>query len=70
MLNPGKGPDIGAGVDEQITCKVKGGVVGIVLDGRGRQPFIIPEKTSVRIESLLKWSNEVEEYPEEESNNV
>ena len=64
-LIPGKGLDIGAGIDEQIICKVRGGVVGIILDGRGRQPFTISEDINVRIDSLVKWSNEVEEYPEE-----
>ena len=64
-LTPGKGLDIGAGIDEQIICKVRGGVVGIILDGRGRQPFTISEDINVRIDSLVKWSNEVEEYPEE-----
>ena len=65
ILIPGKGLDIGAGVDEQIICKVKGGVVGIILDGRGRQPFTISKDINVRIDSLVKWSSEVEEYPEE-----
>ena len=64
-LIPGKGLDIGAGIDEQIICKVRGGVVGIILDGRGRQPFTISKDINVRIDSLVKWSNEVEEYPEE-----
>ena len=64
-LTPGKGLDIGAGIDEQIICKVRGGVVGIILDGRGRQPFTISKDINVRIDSLVKWSNEVEEYPEE-----
>ena len=64
-LIPGKGLDIGAGIDEQSICKVRGGVVGIILDGRGRQPFTISKDINVRIDSLVKWSNEVEEYPEE-----
>ena len=65
ILTPGKGLDIGAGIDERIICKVRGGVVGIILDGRGRQPFTISKDINVRIDSLVKWSNEVEEYPEE-----
>ena len=67
---PGKGLDIGMGINEHADIDITGGVVGIILDGRGRNPFILPNNFNARVESLLKWSNEVEEYPDEESDNV
>jgi len=69
-LIPGKGLDIGAGINEQIIRKITGGVVGIILDGRGRKPFNIPNVTETRIKSLLQWSKELTEYPKEVLKNV
>ena len=70
ILTPGKGLDVGAGIDEEIDLDITGGVVGVVLDGRGRRPFSLPRKTEARISSLLKWSDEINEYPEGDANNV
>ena len=67
---PGKGLDVGMGVNEQVDIDISGGVVGIILDGRGRNPFVLPKDSNTRIKSLLDWSCEVEEYPDEESDNV
>ena len=62
---------IGAGVNEEIEADISGGVVGIILDGRGRKPFSLSNNSGNRINSLLKWSNELKEYPnEEEAPNV
>ncbi len=70
MLIPGKGLDVGAGIDEQMELNIKGGVVGVVLDGRGRGPFNLPKSSDARINSLLKWSDEIDEYPKGEADNV
>ena len=63
-IAPAKGLDIGAGINEVLTTKIYGGVVGIILDGRGRQPFILPNDSQDRIENLLKWSKSTQEFPE------
>jgi uncharacterized protein (TIGR01319 family) len=63
-LNPGKNMNIGAGINETINTKIKGGVVGIFLDGRGRQPFLISKNENDRFNSLLSWSQESNEHPE------
>jgi len=63
-LIPGKNLDIGAGINEPINTKLRGGVVGIFLDGRGRNPFIIPENNEDRVKSLNNWSYASNEYPE------
>lgn len=62
-LTPGKGMDIGAGKNEPIETTIYGGVVGIILDGRGR-PLNISTDAQQRIADLTKWSNAVNEYPE------
>ena len=62
-LNPGKGLDIGAGKNEKLITKVFGGVVGIILDGRGRQPFILSNDPEERVRNLSKWSEAIEEFP-------
>ena len=69
-LIPGKGLDGGAGIDEHMELDITGGVVGVVLDGRGRKPFNLPKSSDVRINSLLKWSDEIDEYPKGETSNV
>ncbi|MCH7613286.1 MAG: glutamate mutase L [Candidatus Marinimicrobia bacterium] len=62
-LTPGKGMDIGAGKNETIETTIYGGVVGIILDGRGR-PMPISTDPKQRISDLTKWSAAVQEYPE------
>ena len=69
-LTPGKGLDIGAGKNEVLDTKVSGGVVGIILDGRGRQPFNLIENTENRVSQLKEWSEETDEYPQLENSNV
>ena len=69
-LTPSKGLDVGAGKNEILKTKVFGGVVGIILDGRGRQPFNLTEKTEKRVSQLKEWSEETNEYPQLENSNV
>ena len=66
-LNPGKGLDVGAGKNEMLTTKVYGGVVGIILDGRGRRPFNLSQISEERVLNLSKWSTATNEYPTLES---
>jgi len=63
VFTPAKGIDIGAGKNEALETKVYGGVVGIILDGRGRQPFSIPAEPADRVKQLLHWSESTHEYP-------
>lgn len=62
-LVPGKGLDIGAGKNETREVELDGGIVGIVLDTRGRNPFVLPSDNS-RIPMLIKWMKEFKVYPE------
>lgn len=63
ILKPGRGLDIGAGKNIEREVELPGGVVGIVLDTRGRKPFILPSDNS-RIPLLKKWMKELNAYPE------
>jgi uncharacterized protein (TIGR01319 family) len=59
---PCKGLDLGQGRNREIEATVYGGKVGIVLDGRGRRPFVIPEDRAKRIDKLLEWYKAIDMY--------
>ena len=63
VLEPARGLDVGAGKGEKLTCELHGGVVGIILDGRGR-PLEISEDETARVNDLQRWIKELEIYPE------
>ena len=43
--------------------KIKGGVVGIIIDTRGR-PLALPEEKTARVNALQKWAKSVGLYAE------
>jgi len=53
-ITPAKGFDIGAGKGKSRTVTVEGGVVGLVLDTRGR-PIAIPTDQTARVAKLQEW---------------
>jgi len=63
ILKPGKGLNIGAGKNQMIETELYGGEVGIILDTRGRQPFVLPVEASERVPLLEKWMKELVVYP-------
>lgn len=63
-LKPGKGLDLGEGKNQEIITEIHGGVVGLVLDTRGRKPFVLPKENSERVKQLKKWIAEFKAYPE------
>ncbi len=64
-MEPMKNFDLGGGKGHKVTAEVSGGVVGLVLDGRGR-PFDISQvDKKTRVDSLIKWMTELEVYPED-----
>jgi uncharacterized protein (TIGR01319 family) len=62
-LEPERGFDVGAGRGQKLTRAVKGGTVGVILDGRGRQPFELPTDRSARLERLAAWNIALDLYP-------
>lgn len=62
-LEPLRGLDLGHGRGNKIETELTGGVVGIILDGRGR-PYVLPEDDKIRVEKLREWMLELKVYPE------
>jgi hypothetical protein len=62
QVEPSKSFDLGAGKGKPVTLKVKGGVVGLILDARGR-PLYLAEDESERIVQLRAWADAVDLYP-------
>ena len=61
-MQPVKGVNLGIGPGGPITREVSGGVVGLLLDGRGR-PLHLPSEQQARVAVLTKWFNAVGLYP-------
>ncbi|MDD4204746.1 MAG: glutamate mutase L [Candidatus Delongbacteria bacterium] len=53
-IEPASGFDVGEGKGKKIMRKLKGGVVGLIIDTRGR-PFNLAKDTKNRVELLQKW---------------
>ncbi|KPJ51757.1 methylaspartate mutase [candidate division TA06 bacterium DG_24] len=65
-INPERGFDMGAGRGKELRRTVEGGVVGIIIDARGR-PFQLPEDDDERIRKLMEWETVLDVYPERSS---
>jgi uncharacterized protein (TIGR01319 family) len=61
-LRPAKGIDAGEGKGNASTRPVKGGMVGLLLDGRGR-PLQLPTDQQARVAALTRWYKAVDLYP-------
>ncbi len=64
LLAPSKGFDFGAGKGKRVSRLVKGGVVGLILDARGR-PLIFAQDEATHGVQLQAWNTAVELYPED-----
>jgi hypothetical protein len=63
-LEPAGKLDLGEGPGKDVERSVSGGVVGIILDGRGR-PFQVPTDDTKRVNKLIEWMTELNIYPKE-----
>ena len=64
-LHPEKGFDVGDGRGKIVETTVSGGIVGVVLDCRGR-PFRLPEDKRKRMEALNTWFTATDLYPQKQ----
>ncbi|MDP6777761.1 MAG: glutamate mutase L, partial [Candidatus Latescibacteria bacterium] len=64
VVMPSRRWDAGAGQGQELRATVKGGVAGLILDGRGR-PIAVPQDTGERVERVLDWSRSLDLYPEQ-----
>lgn len=51
---PARGLNVGAGKGKPLRTTVRGGVVGVIVDCRGR-PLILPSETEQRISRQIEW---------------
>ncbi|MGE5580133.1 MAG: glutamate mutase L [Bacillota bacterium] len=64
VIEPVRGCDIGAGKGRPLNLRVRGGLVGLILDGRGR-PIDLPEDDEARVAALSRWISSMDAYPAE-----
>ena len=60
-VEPVKGFDCGAGNGKEVQREIKGGTVGVILDGRGR-PLDLPEDPATCRQSVQSWINALDLY--------
>ena len=61
-VTPARGFDLGAGPGRVVSRELTGGVVGLILDGRGR-PLRLAEDAAVRPSRLTEWNRALDVYP-------
>ncbi len=61
---PRKKYDVGAGKGKPLPREVVGGVVGLIVDTRGRRPFAIPTDPASRVKKLTQWNKSLGIYPD------
>jgi len=66
VLEPERGFDLGAGKGNKVERELHGGVVGVILDGRGRPFDLSTLSESDRVRHLTKWMAELNIYPKEQ----
>lgn len=62
-ITPAKGCDVGGGPGKPVDRTLHGGVVGLVLDGRGR-PIALDPQDPNRVAKVQAWTNALNAYPE------
>jgi hypothetical protein len=62
VVEPARGFDCGAGPGKPVEREIRGGTVGVILDGRGR-PLKLPEQESERRQLLGQWVRALDLYP-------
>src|SRR5262245_1836570 len=62
VIEPAKSLDMGEGKGRPLEATLKGGVVGVIVDARGR-PFSLPADKARRIEKLNEWKEALGLYP-------
>lgn len=64
VFEPERGFDLGAGKGVKVEAELNGGVVGILLDGRGRPFDLSTLSEDDRVSYLKTWMTELNIYPE------
>ncbi len=61
-VEPARGFDCGNGPGKPVEREIRGGTVGVILDGRGR-PLALPEDATRRRQLLIDWIRALDLYP-------
>ncbi|MHB9058342.1 MAG: glutamate mutase L [Bacillota bacterium] len=61
-IQPSGAFDLGEGKGKKVEAELHGGLVGIVIDGRGR-PLELPQNDKERVGKLTKWIETLNVYP-------
>lgn len=61
-VTPTRGFDVGAGPAKPLEARLSGGVVGLMVDTRGR-PFKLPTDEKERVQRLEGWAKAFDAYP-------
>ncbi len=64
VISPSRQFDVGKGHGHTLETTVNGGVVGVIIDCRGR-PFTPPEDPATRNAKLVEWFEALNLYPED-----
>jgi len=62
-IHPQKGFDVGRGPGKPLSTEVRGGVVGVIIDARGR-PLVLPKEKPERVRMFQDWHKALSVYPE------
>jgi hypothetical protein len=62
-VEPAKTFDLGSGPGRRVVREVKGGTVGLILDGRGRE-LLLPEARAECRRRVTGWVEALDLYPE------
>ncbi|HUQ06225.1 MAG TPA: glutamate mutase L [Kofleriaceae bacterium] len=62
-LTPARGVDVGGGPGVKVERTLRGGVVGLVFDARGRRPMTIPIERARRVAANATWTGAMNLYP-------
>ncbi|HPQ39115.1 MAG TPA: glutamate mutase L, partial [bacterium] len=57
--------DIGEGRGQKVEKELDGGVVGVILDGRGRPLMTVPDDKTERINQMVDWLENLKVYNSE-----
>jgi uncharacterized protein (TIGR01319 family) len=68
-IRPGRGLDVGQGNGRNVNITLYGGIVGVIIDARGR-PLLLPEVEEERKSKLFQWIETMELYPSAAINKV
>jgi len=62
-IEPKRGFDVGSGPGHKHKAKVDGGLEGVIVDARGRNPMYLPEDQNERVAKLMEWIEAMGTYP-------